>query len=67
MDDSSLLQRLRERKLVQREQAVAELRRAWDEGEPGMLWIHGNPFFRNLEGFGPYEELMEELGLRPGG
>ena len=54
-------------RLGQREQAVAELRRGWEEGETGMFWVHGNPFFRNLEGYGPFEELMEELGLRTGG
>lgn len=54
-------------RLGQREQAVAALRQAWEDGEPGLLWLHGNPFFRDLEGFDPYVELMEELGLRSAG
>ena len=52
-------------RLGRTEEAVLELRRARDIGEPGLLWYLQNPFFRALENEGGYVELMEELGLRP--
>jgi tetratricopeptide (TPR) repeat protein len=53
-------------RLGHHEEAVRELRHAWDQAEAGLIWNHENPFFRDLEGFGPYEELMAELGIPTG-
>ncbi len=52
-------------RLGRTEEAVLELRRAHDIGQPGLLWYYQNPFFRALENDPGYVELMEELGLRP--
>jgi TolB-like protein len=53
-------------RLGRHEEAVKELRHAWEQGEAGLIWNHENPFFRDLEGFGPYEELMAGLGIPTG-